>query len=120
MRRAMVVLCLAVLATLASADPGDIEIRAYVPLAPDPELTVGGGLAVEVCDIDPSWPFIGPLFPGHGIFADVLYLDGKGILGISGSVKPMAQDNGLRVFGSAWWEGGAAWTCGLSQVVGRW
>jgi hypothetical protein len=104
----------------ADADPGTIEVRGYIPLAPDPALEIGGGLAIQVAEIDPVWPFLGPLFPGHGVFADILYLGGQGHLGVSGSVKPMSRDNGLRVFGSAWWEGDARWTCGLSQVVSTW
>ena len=104
----------------ADADPGTIEVRGYIPLSPDPALEIGGGLAIQVAEIDPVWPFLGPLFPGHGVFADILYLGGQGHLGVSGSVKPMDRDNGLRVFGSAWWEGDAQWTCGLSQVVSTW
>lgn len=120
MLAAVLGMALAVCALPANADPGDIEIRGYIPLAPDPALEIGGGLAIQVAEIDPAWPFLGPLFPGHGVFADILYLGGQGHLGVSGSVKPMSRDNGLRVFGSAWWEGDARWTCGLSQVVSTW
>jgi hypothetical protein len=121
----MILLCIIAAAliyavTPADADPGTIEVRGYIPLAPDPALEIGGGLAIQVAEIDPAWPFLGPLFPGHGVFADILYLGGQGHLGVSGSVKPMSRDNGLRVFGSAWWEGDARWTCGLSQVVSTW
>ena len=117
---AVIGMALAVFAMPAGADPGDLEARGYIPLAPDPALEIGGGLAIQVAEIDPTWPFVGPLFPGHGLFVDVLYLGGQGHLGVSGSVKPMSRDNGLRVFGSAWWEGDARWTCGLSQVVSTW
>jgi len=116
----MALLWLVVFAACVQASPGDIEARGYLPLAPDPALEIGGGIAIEVAEIDPSWPFIGALFPGHGVFADVLYIGGQGHLGVSGSLKPMALDNGLRVFGSVWWEGDASWTCGLSQVVMVW
>lgn len=106
--------------TPADAEPGDIEIRGYVPLAPDPALTVGGGLAIQWAEVGADWPVLGEIAAGHGLFADVLYLGGQGTLGASASLRPMAQDDGLRVFGSIWWEGDARWTCGLSQVVGSW
>lgn len=127
-RAAVIIMLLACLAfglallavTPADAEPGKLEARAYVPLAPDPALVIGGGVAIQWAEVQSDWWLLGEIAPGHGLFADILYMDGKGHFGASASLKPMAEDDGLRVFGSIWWEGGAAWTCGLSQVVSSW
>lgn len=107
-------------ASSAYGDKGDFELRAYAPLLPDPDKFIGGGVAWQFAEVEPDWFIIGKLFPGHGLFADGLYVEGKGHLGGSVSVKPMVSDNGLRVFGSAWWEGGAQWVGGVSQKIGEW
>ena len=101
-------------------DKGDLELRAYASIVPDPNKLVGGGVAWQFGVVQEGWFLIGGLLPGHGVFVDGLYVDGKGHLGGSISMLPMEKDNGLRVFGSAWWEGGAQWLGGLSQKIGEW
>lgn len=120
MLAAVIGMALAVLAIPANADPGDIEARAYTPALPDPEVTIGAGVAWQFAEIDPDWWLIGDLWPGHGLFVDALYVGGGGHVGGSMSTRPMDKDDGWRVFASAWWEGGAQWTAGASRRLATW
>ena len=107
--------------THAYGDKGAFELRAYTPVLPSPDYTIGGGVAWQFAEVGEEWFVIGRIFPGHGLFVDVLYMD-EGRVGGSISVRPMIVDNGLRVFGSAWWDdnGTPQWVGGLSQKVGEW
>lgn len=118
MRTLILLLTIAVLLSLtnvAHSDPGDIEARAgIVALAPDPEITFGGGVAVELLTIDPDWWLIGALLPNRKVFGDVLYIEGQGALGGSVSLKPADRDNKLRGWVAAWKEDDFKWSVGLA------
>lgn len=101
---------LAVWAMPAGADPGDIETRIYKPLAPDVNLSVGGGAAVELWTIPDTWP----LFPGRLVFVDALTVRGQYALGASISRRKAAEDDKWRLWGAIWKENGFRGAAGIA------
>lgn len=113
MRRRLIV-ALMLLTGIALAEPGDIEARAYTALAPTFAEDWGAGIAVEVGALPTGWPVVG----GRTVFGDVIYLDGRAILGGSITLSgPGQKDRGIRGFGAVWLESGGNWVVGLSQRV---
>jgi hypothetical protein len=105
------------MAGMAVAAPGDIEVRAYTALAPTFAEQFGAGLAVEAGTLPESWLLVG----GRTVWGDVIYLDSKAILGGSISLTgPGQKDLGMRGFGAVWLETGGNWVVGLSQKVATW
>jgi hypothetical protein len=107
---AAVVWCYWVAAPPADAAPGDIELRAYKPLAPDVNLSVGAGIAVELGQVPATWP----LFPDRLVFIDGLTVRGKYAVGASVSRRPAAEDDQWRLWVAAWEEDGFQGTFGLA------
>ena len=116
--RPMLLAALLLVLTAAVADPGDFEARAYTALAPNAAEDWGAGLAVEIAILPDAWAVIG----GRAVFADVVYLENATAIGGSVSVRPAAQDNGLRAFAVGWLgaDRGGNWCVGLSQAVASW
>ncbi len=94
----------------ADADPGDIEARIYKPLAPDVNLDVGAGMAMEVWEIPDTWP----LFPGRLVFVDGLTIRGQYALGGSISRRKAEEDDYWRFWGAIWQEDGFQASAGIS------
>ena len=116
--RPLLVAALLMVATAALAAPGDFEVRAYTALAPHAAEDWGAGIAVEIATLPEAWALVG----GRKLFGDAVYLQDATALGGSASIRPAAQDNGLRLFAVGWLgaERGGNWCLGLSQAVASW
>lgn len=110
MLAAAIGMTLVALALPADADPGDIEARGYKPLAPDVNLDVGAGVAVEVWTVPDTWP----IFPGSLVFVDGLTIRGQYALGASISRRKASEDDRWRFWGAVWQEDGFQASAGIA------
>lgn len=110
--------CVVVAVTLATGEVwcdgfGTVEARVVKPLAPDLTLAVGGGLSVSLDEIPEDMPVVG----GRTLFGDLIWVPGGVAAGASVSLRPLEQDNGLRL-GAALWRGdGFRWSAYLARAL---
>lgn len=96
---------------------GSIEARAYVPIAPDPELEIGGGFAFGLGIVPDDAFAVGGYLGGRKVFADVLYVRGQCAGGLSISLNRTEHDNGERLTGAIWREDDFEWSILFSYGV---
>jgi hypothetical protein len=92
---------------------GTVEARVVKPLAPDLTLAMGGGVSVSVGEL----PAGAPIVNGRTLFGDLVWVPGGVAAGASVSLRPPADDNGLRL-GAAMWRGnGFRWSVYLARAL---
>lgn len=93
---------------------GKLEMRAYVPIAPDNGIEIGGGIALQLGQVPEDWFVVGALFGNHLAFVDVIYIQGQAAFAGSISLNEAEKDDNLRAWVSIFSEPDLNWSVGLA------